>query len=207
MIAAMTMAVALGIGPVAPPPEAPKQDTFTPEERRQALEALRTIGKAFEDRQAPAPAPQGKSMADVADKALDISTKYIGQAASIIEKAAPRVWAVMVRQQYAKAIGEILGPFLWMLMIPLLAATVRHFWKPRPIPENHNCRTEACGGHASSDERACHIAFTLAVPAAGTAIAGAVFIYNLAQSSMYLINPEYYAIKDLVQILLHPGSL
>jgi hypothetical protein len=215
MIAEAALMVALMAGPATPP--APAKDAsagaFTPEERAQALEALKAIADKFGVQQpAPAPAaqpaqPPGKTMADVADKALDISTKYIGQAASIIEKAAPRVWAIMIRQQYAKAIGNTLAPFLWIIMIIAVTAVARHFWHFQVDPPPHNCRVDRCVGCTGDEEQTAQIIVTLIIPIAATIIAGGFFIYSLAESSMYLVNPEYYAIKDLVQILLHPGTL
>jgi len=183
------------------------------EEKQQVLEALKTINETFKGAQ-PAPAPQaekkdsGKSMADVADKALDISTKYIGQAAAILEKAAPHVWRVMVMQQYAKAVGEIAIPFGWMLMILVATAVLRSQWKiyPKNVYEKdaEGKRTSEILHHASSDdETTAHTLAALVVPILAELIAGGFFVYNLANSAMYLINPEYYAIKDLVAMLLH----
>lgn len=174
-----------------------KQDTFTPEERKQALEALQTIANTFGQKQNPPQVqqqqnPPQKSMADVADKALDISTKYIGQAAAIIEKAAPRVWSVMVRQQYAKAIGDLIGPIVILICIVILTALSRKFW-PRP--------------REGSDEAGFWVFINMIIPLVAGIIFCGFFAYRLSDSVMYLINPEYYAIKDLVQILLKPGSL
>jgi hypothetical protein len=196
-ILAIALLSMLAIGPPAPPPAAPAQpDAFTAEDRKQALEALKSIAQAFDEKQGqPAPAPQGsgKNMADVADKALDFSVKYIGQAAAIVEKAAPHVWAVMIRQQYAKALGEVTVPFLWIAMVIIATAVVRHSWR--------------VDVEATSDEQAGRVVVTLVIPVIACLFAGGFFIYDLANSIMYIINPEYYAIRDLVQILLHPGTL
>lgn len=200
MLAAIILAVALNNGPpppdAAPPPPVEKQDTFTPDERKAALEALNTIAKTFGQQAQPAaPQPQGKTMAEVADKALDLSAKYIGQAANIIEKAAPRVWAVMIKQQYAKAIGDLVAPVIWFFISIMISIFIRKFWK---VPES--VRND-------SDERVFRNVATLVVPALICLAAAGTFASRLSDSAMYLINPEYYAIKDLVQILLRPGSI
>lgn len=170
---------------------------FTPEEKQQVLEALKVIqGQFGEQKAAPkqeAPKEQGKTVADVADKALDISTKYIGQVVGVLEKAAPHVWRVMVLQQYAKAIGTVIGPFLWLFFIPFLAFLVRYFWK--------------ISDRSSSDERSTRTGITLVIPGVAFAIASGFFISGVMDSAMYIINPEYYAIKDLITMLLHPGSM
>jgi hypothetical protein len=206
MLAAIILAVALNNGPPPPtaaPPVEQKQDAFTPEERKQALEALQTIAKTFgapQAQQAPAqPQPQGKTMAEVADKALDMSAKYIGQAANIIEKAAPRVWAVMVKQQYAKAIGEIIAPIMWIVMVIILTSAVRLFWK---VSNDHKSED-----FTDNDTRTWRNVATLVFPGFICLVAGGVLASRLSDSAMYLINPEFYAIKDLVQILLRPGSM
>jgi hypothetical protein len=187
MITAILIAATLSSAPVQPEPS--KQVTFTEEERRQALEALQVISKTFGQQPAVQTPPQ-KSMADVADKALDISTKYIGQAASIIEKAAPRVWSVMVRQQYAKAFGELVGPVVLFIAFLIITVSVRKLWV---LPTD-------------SDEQGFRTFVTLVLPLFAFAIISGNFAYRLSDSIQYLINPEYYAIKDLVQLLLRPGS-
>ena len=215
MFAALTLAAVLAASP-APTAEQVQavQDqvqAFSDKDKAEALAAAKVIIEKFGQPAAPAaetkPAqPQGKTMADVADKALDISTKYIGQVAAVLEKAAPHVYKIMVRQQYAKAMGEIIGPLLWLLIPLIIASIIRHYWRiqrENVYDDKHNRTIEA----SSDDERAAHVGVTLVVPGILTLIAAGFFIYNLSQSIMYLVNPEYYAIKDLVQILLHPGSL
>jgi hypothetical protein len=178
-----------------------KTQPFTDEEKRKALEALQNIAGAFGDSKPAAQTEQKKddhkTVADVADKALDISTKYIGQVVGVLEKAAPHVWAVMVRQQYAKAIGDLIGPIILILTLIIAATVTRRFW---PEPDEDKARY-------SSDESQVRVLFTVALPIIGSIICAAFFSFRLADSAMYLINPEYYAIKDLIEMLLHPGSL
>jgi hypothetical protein len=184
--------------PPAQPTEQ-KVEAFTDEEKRQALEALKTIADSFGT--APQTAPQAqaqqaapqKSMADVADKALEISTKYIGQVAAILEKAAPQVWRVMVMQQYAKAFGELSGPLTLFFLTWVTAFTTRRFWK---LDED-----------AHEDEMNWRIALTMFAPAVLMFISFATFGWRLSDSIMYLINPEYYAIKDLLSMLLKGGVM
>lgn len=193
-----------------PPPK--QEKAFTDEDRRQALEALQTMKQFFEQKQPQAqpaqpeqPKPDHKTVADVADKALDFSIKYIGQAAAVIEKAAPHVWQVMVLQQYAKAIGNVIEPGLWVVMVLVVAAAARHFWKVQD--DKWDDKGNRLQRGTGDDERTARMIVTVVVPGIGCVIAGGFFVNALASSAMYLINPQYYAIRDLVQILLHPGSL
>lgn len=219
MLPPIILAMAIAATPVAAPnPVA----TFTPEQKQQVMEAIKVINENFG--KAPAPqvqqaAPEKKSMADVADKALDISTKYIAQIVGVIEQVAPHVWRVMVKQQYAKAIGGTIEPLIWLLMMPLVSFTIRYFWKIRKDPDvtiiegdkktvrAHDCTRDRCATCTSENEHAWRVVATLVFPGAIAVIAAGVLASRLAACSMYIISPEYYAIRDLVQILLHPGSL
>jgi hypothetical protein len=199
MVAAI-IALTLAASPVVVP--APEKDgAFTPDERRQALEALQTIAKTFGEKEQPQQQQQqqpAKTMAEVADKALDLSSKYIGQAAAVIEKAAPRVWEVMVRQQYAKALGELVGPLITILTIILFSSITRSIWKPRDPTEDFFTRDWFT-------ERGMRGLLTAFIPGVVVVICSITFASRFADSVMYLINPEYYAIKDLVQLLLKGG--
>jgi hypothetical protein len=172
------------------------------QDKAEALAAARVILEKFG--QAPAAAPASspakdnhKTMGDVADKALDISTKYIGQVASVLEKAAPHVYKVMIRQQIARAIGNVIGPIVLLLALLMVVSILRHVWK-EPARDRLGELT---------DEGSFRVAATLVVPIIAAVILCIVLAIQLSDSVMYLINPEYYAIKDLVAMLLHPSTL
>jgi len=59
----------------------------------------------------PGPSKAEKTMAEVSDRALDLLEKSVTSVAAGVEKAAPQVWRVAVRQQYAKAIGPLVLPW------------------------------------------------------------------------------------------------
>jgi len=125
-----------------------------------------------------------KTLVEVSDRALTMIERMVTTAASGLEKAAPQVWRVMVRQQYAKAIqGPVFALFLLMtaLALRLVARKVLGPYDP-------------------------HESDGAAVARAGTWILlGVAFIRfgaMLSNSAVYLINPEYYALRDLVQVLL-----
>src|SRR5687767_4312518 len=87
---------------------------------KQDVEVLKDAVSALQDSFAPtaspapgaqaSPAPPQKNMADVADKVVDLGARAIAQAAGTVQKVAPEVWRIMIRQQYAKAAGLLVVP-------------------------------------------------------------------------------------------------
>ena len=130
--------------------------------------------------------PTEKNMAQVADKALDMVTKLTAQLDETLKKIAPDVWDIMVRQQYAKAIGEPVVAFALVFIAMLMKKYL---------------------GSLKVDGDA-NIARNVGVGASiiGAIISGIVFVYYFSDSIMILINPRYYAIKDLLSLLLNKGS-
>src|SRR4051812_15778591 len=51
-----------------------------------------------------------KHFADVTDKALNMFSHGVAQIAATTEQAAPVVWRIMVKQQIANAIANLIGP-------------------------------------------------------------------------------------------------
>jgi hypothetical protein len=192
----------------SPKPEETKA-AFTEAERAQALEAIRGIAKNFQVDPGyaakPTEASQQKTMADVADKALDISTRYIGQVASVLEKVAPQVWRIMIVQQYAKAIRDLSVPWGIFILILVLTIISRRMWKLEP----DQVRQSFFNMHNESNlsARGARGLFTFILPSAVLLLTGIIGINAFADSAMYLINPEYYAVKDLLQMLFNHGGM
>jgi len=59
---------------------------------------------------APASPPAKKTTADVADRALTMVNDLIVSVSAKMQEIAPMIWDVMVRQQYAKAVGDLVVP-------------------------------------------------------------------------------------------------
>jgi len=130
----------------------------------------------------------------VADKALTLLEKLITQIATTVEKMAPDVFRIMYRQQIAKAFGNLIVPWLILFVTVLYILLIRRLW---PWEGEDDGSTE-CG---------CHIAFTAALP---LIICLAMCIWGLialSNSICYLYNPEYYAIRDLINILMGSAQL
>jgi len=113
-------------------------------------------------------------------------TKLTAQLDETLKKIAPDVWDIMVRQQYAKAIGEPVVAFALVFIAMLMKKYL---------------------GSLKVDGDA-NIARNVGVGASiiGAIISGIVFVYYFSDSIMILINPRYYAIKDLLSLLLNKGS-
>jgi|GEM_PF-3760302 len=168
------------------------------EDVKQIQEASRGLNQVF-GIEAPAPKPtelseqpQQKTLTDVADKAVDMVGRLVATAAATLQKVAPDVWRIMIKQQYAKALGDLLLPWLLFFGGIVLSSIKAGSWKLEANP--------------SSDELAARLLVVVAAPAvvcALTFIWGAVALKN---SIMLLVNPEFYAIRDLLIMLLNKGQ-
>lgn len=168
---------------------------FTPAQQQEAKEAIQVLGNAFGITQEAA-APQGTAatVAGVADKALDMMAGAVGAIAGKIEQVAPQVWGMMIRQQYAKAVGGLIVPtclFIAFLIIMIVAK---------------NALKKAMSDDEDDGELTVFIICALVISAIVAVISGIIMVVNAKEGVMILINPEYYAIKDLLQMLLAPGS-
>lgn len=158
---------------------------------RQAFEALRGVVSPENQQQTAQQTQEDhKTVGDVLDKAVDMVDKYATSAfaltAEAAKKVAPEVWRIMILQQYAKALSDIL--ISWGLALVMFVAFLAagKYWVEKP--------------DESSDETSCRmtirrILITLTV---FFSMSGVVAI---ALNIQLLINPEYFAIKDLVQIV------
>ncbi len=180
------------------------EQPLTPKQSQKLREDVQNLAKAFgiDTRQAAnnqkteqnenAASP---TMAKVADKALDMASGLISSVAATVEKAAPKVWSIMIRQQYAKAFGNLLLP--WGLFLGTLVAFIltKKRWKN-------------CCEHFDGECSRCiaHLIFKTIVPILALVITGIYGCVALSDSIMYLVNPDFYAIRDLLLMLLNKGQ-
>jgi hypothetical protein len=140
-----------------------------------------------------APAPVQKSMAEVADKVVDLGARAIAQAAGTVQKVAPEVWRIMIRQQYAKAAGLLVVPsgmFLLCLFAWFKTEPLRFSFKNDP----------------SKEEDGYYAFFGYVVPLFFMGAFGLWFLNRLSSSVLFLFNPEYYAFRDLLVMILNKGQ-
>lgn len=147
-----------------------------------------------------APAEHQKTVADVADKAVDMVGRLVASAAQTLQKVAPDVWRILIKQQYAKAIGDLTIPF--GLLLSMLVLNQIYFKKTRKI-------TEACQGQCkehSSDAHGWMWTTGTGLPVVGFVVSILWTLISLSNSIKFLINPEFYAIRDLLMMLLNKGQ-
>ncbi len=195
----VALAICTSTAAFAAPPDA-GQPTVSQEDAEKLRGQVNALGQLF-GVQAPQhatgqqPQEQHKTPADVADRALTLFSGAVAQVAASIEKVAPELFRVMVLQQYAKAASNLVAPFGAIVIALVAGWFLRRVWK---LPE-----------HISRDdgEYVAYTAFARIIPVALALCFGIWFVSNLADSAAYVLNPEYYAVKDLVTMVLNPGSV
>jgi hypothetical protein len=192
-------------------------------ELRDQLRLLRSaIGT--EPAKTPAEVVKEDKMAMTLDRALTLVEKLLTSIAGTIEKIAPDVFRIMVKQQYANAIGDLAAPWLLALLGAILLSVIRKTW-------GYN-QASCAGTHAPSIFTRLFCYITRKEPptacpatkptvtldncsvndglrlATSVVLGGFIFIAAwiglcaLSDSIKFLWNPQYYAIKDFVEILL-----
>ncbi len=129
-----------------------------------------------------------KTTADVADKAINKVEEAVMYMEKHIKSVAPEVWRIMVRQQYGQAIGNLMFSLGW-----IIAAVVAHLFLNHAWGETTQ--------HSKSDSEA-YFFLVGVCPAVVGLIAFIFFMANMGESIKLLFNPEYYAVKDLIRVVL-----
>lgn len=148
----------------------------------------------------PAKSPAGdggKTAADVADRALNMVQGLVAQVSTSLEAVAPKVWGIMVRQQYAKAIFNILTPIL------LFLGFFGFYKYGTKLAEQHK---DDRPGSGEFDYQIL-AGFIRVISFCVLVIMTIWFSVNMAEAAKYLINPEYYAVRDILVMITNPGSI
>lgn len=158
-------------------------------------DAVRLRALIDQMRQQASPAPASSSAkptawADVADKAIDKTFRMLEGSVSVVsdtlKKTAPELWRIMIRQQYANAARNMLEAFLYLLVGILgLLVCVKYVTKPD-----------------TEDLAILWFLGTRMLPATYLTICALVQIDAVADAVQRVINPEYYALQDLVRLIL-----
>jgi uncharacterized membrane protein YdbT with pleckstrin-like domain len=179
------------------------------EDTKNLKEAAQVLGKAFDLKiekkdsvvktVPPVQQEQPKTMADVANKGLDMVKGFVVALSSTLEKVAPQVWRVMVRQQYAKAISMLILPWGFLLLIIFYLVIIKKIWKtPKTKADLEDETLHIEDGPDIIPRRW----LTIYIPFLAGIIVVIVGLFSLSDALLYLINPEYYAIKDLLEMIL-----
>ena len=133
-----------------------------------------------------------KTLGDAADKALDMVQAVTAKVADTLSKIAPKVWEIMVRQQYAKAIAGPIVP-LAVLIGAIFFAWIGHkIWREP---------TKSGDG-----EYGLRVFLVKVAPMLIVVVCIVWLGVELSYSVLYIVNPEYYAIQDLLQSIMNGGQ-
>lgn len=189
----IVVSVFLAAAPVQDTAQVSQQDAAQLRDQAKSLAtALGVQTEPPKPQQPPQPAPT--TMPQVADKALGMLGNLVAGVSQTLNKVAPEVWRVMIRQQYAKAIGNFLTPFLFFLTVVIYMLVMKGLWK---CPARDD----------DQDEWIAWMIFCRWIPMVFGIIFFMVFAYDLVDSIQILINPEFYALKDLLTMVFNPSSL
>ncbi len=137
--------------------------------------------------------PESKTMADVLDKGVDMFAGYVTSVSEMIKNIAPDVWRIMIRQQYAKAVSYVIQPFFFLLMV-----FVYHWFAKRWFKISAEDKLV----DFSTDGLSWRTGFLSIIPMIAGLGCGIWFTLGLSSAMQILINPEYYALKDLISMIL-----
>lgn len=130
---------------------------------------------------------------EVINKTLSMVKGAISGVADAIAKVAPHVWRIMVKQQYIKAITEVILP--WSLFVMTIIA---YFWQKK-VWSLEKVKT--------SGEEGYHWFFQYIAPCVLWVIFAIWGCIEISSSVAFILNPEYYAIRDLMLMALNPSSI
>lgn len=174
---------------------------------QQALDILQQVANAkAENTKGDGHATVG----DALDKGLDMAKETVVYLAGKIEQVAPQLWRVLVVQQYVKGATSLINPLGFLLVILLYRRLLLKWWKPQPGDDDPKERafTEAVG----EDEipfptrKGWRGLLSIAVPLAMLVIGGIWFCSSITDAAGYFINPNYYALKDIITLVKNPGA-
>ncbi len=137
-----------------------------------------------------------KTMADVADRALTSIQDVTAKVADSLSKIAPQVWRIMIKQQIAKAIVAPLDSLARLGGALVLWGFGHKLWKHM---EDANYEY----GNAAAFNNGFRVAAIYALPLGIGVINTIDLIGSLQYSILHFVNPEFYAIQDLLNAVMH----
>lgn len=140
--------------------------------------------------------------ADVGYEALETFKVYAADIASYVNDKAPLVMEILIRKKIADAVGDLALP-LFLLIASLIAWRILlKTWKvPVCNPENVKLSGET-DNLTLNNRKWLRIVFANIIPTGFVFILSFVSASYLISSFKIFVVPEYYAVQDLVLILL-----
>ena len=179
------------------------------EMRLQMAKMAKGLGLTVMDEQGNEVAPASTDMAAVADKALEMAdvrldqlfegtSALVGQLSDVMKNVAPEIWRIMIVQQYVKAIADLVLPACLFLVSLGFFLSFMKWWKPD---------FEKISYEDKGLVIAFHFCFAKLIPIVLMVIFSILTVCALNSSIKYAINPEYYAVKDIMIMISNPESL
>lgn len=126
-----------------------------------------------------------KTAIDVADQALTMLSGAASKISDMLQKTAPEVWRIMIRQQYTEAIMNMSLAGLFLFVAVGIFYTTRNYLKI--IPSDYR-----------NDQEWKHVCKWFIF--AGILATSIIFVCNIAFGIGRFINPEYYAIQNMFEL-------
>jgi len=145
---------------------------------------------------------EDKSIVDVLDKGVDKISGFVTSLEGMISKYSPEVWRIMVTQQYSKAVGYPLYYALVVLVILIIGRVIGKCFGVTSIKGIFVPTDADMNGREHYDIYKPRYWFRVfgagVVPIAIAIPFIFAFLYYATESIMIVVNPEYYAIKDII---------
>lgn len=132
---------------------------------------------------------------EVADKVIILLGGSVASIAATIQKYAPEVWRVVVMQQYAMAIAGMIVPWGLLVLCLVYMRIINRWWKPADNVEIGN------GNMSEADAK---MVFAKVIPLILCFFFVIWGLNKTADAVLLAMNPEYYAVKDILQMVLNP---
>lgn len=137
------------------------------------------------------------------DKALGMFSGAISKIAETLEQAAPYVWKIMVLQQYAKAAGGIAIPLGFLLFLFFYHHYINKWWTGKADETFDEMSSDSSSYSKSTGQGwGFRVFFCRFIPLVGGLFVGGFLISAIQNAVLYTMNPYYYAIRDMIVLLL-----
>jgi hypothetical protein len=182
-----------------------------PAQAKQLSQALDLLEQAATARAANnKPGEQGKTVGDALDKGLDMARDTVVYLAGKIEQVAPQLWRVLIVQQYVKGATGLISPVGFLILVFFYRRLLLKWWRPQPGDDDANepllNATTRVDEIPTPTHRGWRGFLSIMVPLAAIVIGGISFYSALTDAVGYFINPNYYALKDIIILVKNPGA-
>ena len=123
----------------------------------------------------------------VADRVLDIAVSAASRLEDAVTETAPHVWRVMVRQQYAKAVGGLVLPAGMLAVVLFLGSRLTRAAKAWKVEYYDDASNFFVVGHV--------------ITTCAYVLCALLLLSAVSDTIMIMVNPEYYAMQDLAALI------